>query len=176
MASQRVTIFAIGGKLADAIWNKAERWSSQRSCSDPSEWAPEQWPAKTTAEVNAFAVCLLNAAFTPPVLYRSQHVALWSRGDLFQNAMGATPNLQLLTVQYEVYLWRVSAEDSVQRNVNDSDEYRWLEQHLTEALTAWADFSPGRVIVLVREILGGLWQDQDVANSLNQIPAWWNEC
>lgn len=177
MASQKVTIFAIGGKLADAIWDKAERWSTQRSCSDLNEWSSEQWTISTRNEVNALARGLLANAFTPPILYRSQHVDLWSGGDLFQNAMAGGQNLplcQLLTEQYEVYVQRIDAKTTVLRNVNDFVEYRRLEQRLFEACSAWADFSTDRVILLVREILGGLWLDREVENALNQIPDWWN--
>lgn len=176
MASQKVTIFAIGGNLADAIWQQAQHCYAQRLNDDTKEWAPEQWPSSTRSEVNALANGLLAKAFTPPVLYRSQHVDLWSGGDVFDAAMGSSPVApvcQLLTERYEVYVQRAHVSDIVPRNPNEFDEHRWLEQRLAEALAAWAGFSEERLIVLVREVLGGLWEDRDVSDSLEQLPAWW---
>ncbi len=176
MASQKVTIFAIGGKLADAIWRQAQHYYAQRLTDDPHEWAPEQWPISTRSEVDALANDLLAQAFTPPVLYRSQHVDLWSGGDIFEAAIegaSAVPVCQLLTERYQIYVRCVHGGDMVPRNVNECTEYRWLEQRLAEAIAAWDGFSEERVIVLVREILGDLWEDRDVSDSLNQIPKWW---
>ncbi|PQO41719.1 hypothetical protein [Blastopirellula marina] len=176
MASQTVTIFAIGGKLADAIWQQVQRCYALRLTDDPQAWAPEQWPISIRNEVDALASHLLAKAFTPPILYRSQYVDLWSGGEFFEAAMGVSPAASichLLTEHYEVYVRHTLVSDIVPRNPNKFDEYRWLERRLAEAFTAWEGFAEERVIVLVREVLGGLWEDQDVGDSLKQIPGWW---
>lgn len=178
MTSQKVTIIAIGGTFADAIWEKAKSFSAQRLTDDPNEWSSEQWPAETRAAIDTFADCLLTNAFIPPILYRSQHVDLWSAGDIFQSAIVANPSdahCQLLSDRYEVYAVRVGVVQKIVRNVNDCDEYRWLEQRVGEAVSAWESLTEQRVIVLVREVLGGLWEDQEVSDSLEQIPHWWSE-
>ena len=36
-------------------------------------------------------------------------------------------------------------------------------------------FAESRLILLVRTVLGGLWEDVDVINSLRGLPEWWTE-
>lgn len=175
MASQKVTILAVGGTLGGEIWNQAQRWSDMRTTVDPNEWDPEQWPWPVREQIDQLAESLLTEAFTPPVLYWSQHVDLWSMGDVFQRpmAIGSAESTYLLTNRFELYCRHIHGGEKVPRNVNIADEYRWLESHLQEAGTAWAGLVAERVVILIREPMGGFWTDDDVMDSLNQRPNWW---
>lgn len=175
MASQKVTILAVGETLAGEIWNQAQRWSDQRTTDDPNEWSSEQWPRDVRQQIDRLVDRILPEAVAPPVLYWSQHVDLWSMGDVFLHAMsvGSAESTFLLTDRFEIYLRRASAGDKIPRNVNQADEYRWLESRLAEAMSAWAELAPNRVVILIREPLDSLWTDDEVTASLKQTPKWW---
>lgn len=172
MASQVVTIFTIGGKLADEIQGNLTRWSQARVAEDPSEWSPEQWPDSIQVEVDAFVERLLNFGFEPPVLYRSQHVDLWSMGDVFTRALGAA-EVQLYTDRFEVLSARYEKVAKRPSSSHQFDEYDWLSNRICEAQTAWQELESRRIILIIRDILGGLWCDPEVESSLDKLPEWW---
>lgn len=172
MASQVVTIFSIGGKLADEIQTNLTLWSQARIAEDPSEWSPEQWPDSIRAEVDAFVEQLLNFGLEPPVLYRSQHVDLWSMGDVFDRALNGV-EVQLLTDRFELFskpLPGIAKAGSSREQAADDDS---LSTRIREAEMAWPTLDSGRIIIVVREVLRGLWTDQEVESSLDKLPEWW---
>lgn len=175
MPSQKITILAVGGLLGDEIWKQAQRWSDQRTTDDPHEWSSEQWPLPAREQIDHLTESLLTEAFTPPILYWSQHIDLWSMGDIYADAMavGSAESIQLLTKRFEFYCRRIQGGEKVPRNVNEADEYRWIENHVQEAMTAWDGLVVERVMILIREVLGGSWTDGEVMDGLNQTPKWW---
>ena len=175
MASQKVTILAVGGKLGGEIWSQTQRWSNQRATDDPNEWSPQQWALDVRQQIDLLVDRILPEAFAPPVLYWSQHVDLWSMGDVFQHAMdiGSGSSITLLTDRFEIYLCQVRIGDKVPSNVNQADEYRRLEARLSEAISAWAELAADRVVILIRETFDSLVTDDEVAASLKETPKWW---
>jgi hypothetical protein len=178
MASQRVLIFAIGGSLADIIWADICRWSESRTIQNENEWSPDDWPTQLKHEIDNAIDKLMAHAYTPPVLYRSEHVDTWSMGDVFERALrGSSTNdmRQLLTSRYEIFARRAHFSDRVKSRKTQADETKWLNVRINEAIAAWGEFAEDRLILLVRIVLGGLWQDAEVTQSLSQKPSWWRE-
>ena len=172
MASQLITLFAIGGQLADEIETNLARWFSARQAEDPDEWSTEQWPESIHAEIDQFAERLLKHGFTPPIVYRSQHVDLWSAGDVFNRALD-TCDHQLLTNRFQIYSKRASSSHRDDKPLPQFDEYQWLDRRIQEAATSWKEMESTPLLLLFREIMGGLWLDSEVEASLKHLPDWW---
>lgn len=177
MASQRVLLFTIAGPLSQEIWSDIERWSDARQSDAQNEWSPDDWPTKTHEEVDRLVARLIDHGFTPPILYRSEHVDLWSMGDVFTTAL-VKPHpdgtRQLFTCSHEVIATRVRFTEQIIPDADANDETRWLYSRINEAIAAWGSFAEERLVVLVRTVLGGLWTDDDVSNAVGEIPSWWN--
>jgi hypothetical protein len=175
MASQRVLILAFAGPLADAIWSDVRRWGDARAPVGTDE-SPEDWPDDIRDEIDAFVENIVTGAFTPPVLYRSEHVDCWSMGDVFADALGKSDpdySRQLRTTNHEIIATWVTGVERLGSPRPGADEYGWLHSRVNEAIAAWSEFADDRLLILVRTILGGLWTDDEVAASLESIPEWW---
>jgi len=178
MASQRVLLLSIGGPLAERIWEDVCRWSAARPANAAEQWSSEYWPDGMRDEVNSLANKLVTSAFTPPVLYRSEHVDLWSMGDVFQMPLVNRPpdrGRQLFTDDYDLFVARTRSHERIKCPRSIADETKWFYARLNEALSAWGDFCDERLIVCVRSVMGGLWTDDEVTDALQSIPEWWNK-
>lgn len=178
MASQRVLLLTIAGELADTIWNDIRRWSGARIAVANDEWSSDDWPDAIKHEVDHLVTRLTVAAYLPPVLYRSEHVDCWSMGDVFETALvkGHTDYCRrLLTASHEIVATWVRFSEQINPHQKAPDETVWLYTHINEAIAAWGTFAEKRLVLLVRTVLGGLCEDDDVSNSLLSIPSWWTE-
>ncbi|MDA1229567.1 MAG: hypothetical protein O2856_02210 [Planctomycetota bacterium] len=176
MASQRILLLTIGGPLADVIWADVCRWSNARSPVVSDEWSSDDWPSQTRVEVDSFVARLAESAYLPPVLYRSEYIDLWSMGDVF-----ATPlerrhpdqSRKLYTSKHEVTATWVQFLEKVRARKNAPPETLWLYSRLNEAIGAWEGVSENRLLLFVRTIVGGLWEDEEVIDAVRKIPIWW---
>jgi hypothetical protein len=176
MTTQRVLLLTIGGPLADVIWADVCRWSNARCPVVSDEWSSDDWPSQTRGEIDAFVARLAESAYLPPVLYRSEHIDLWSMGDVF-----ATPlvkrhpdqSRQLLTSKHEVIATWVQFLEKIHARKNAPSETQWLYSRVNEAIGAWEGLTQNRLLLLVRIVLGGLWTDEEVIDAVCQIPSWW---
>jgi hypothetical protein len=178
MASQRVLLLSVGGRFAETVWDCVCRWSNARTTTDLTEWSSDQWPTDTQREVDEFVDKIVSEAFVPPVLYRSEHVDCWSMGDVYQVALvKAHPDYcrQLYTTRHELIATRVRFTEHIEVDEGAASETVWLYSWVNECIAAWGEVAESRLIILVRTVLGGLWEDHDVINSLKTIPRWWTE-
>jgi hypothetical protein len=178
MASQRVLLLTIAGGFADMIWNDIRRWSDARIVVANDEWSSDDWPDAIKYQVDHFVARLTTAGYLPPVLYRSEHVDCWSMGDVFETALvkGHPDNCRrLLTESHEIIATWVRFSEQIIPDEDSPDETVWLYTHVNEAITAWSTIAENRLVLLVRTVLSGLWEDDDVSNSLRSIPSWWIE-
>jgi hypothetical protein len=178
MASQRVLLFTVGGPLADSVWQNVCRWSDARTSAARDEWSPDHWPASTRDEVDRFVERLTTSCYTPPILYRSEHVDCWSMGDVFDTALvKGHPDYcrRLLTTSHEIIATWVRFSEQIVPDKDAPPETHWLYARINEAIAAWGEFAEDRLVVLVRSVLGGLWTDEEVAEALRGIPSWWSE-
>ena len=179
MASQRILLLSIGGRFAEMVWDAICRWSNARSTADLTEWSSDQWPADTRREVDEFVDRIVSGAFMPPVLYRSEHVDCWSMGDVYQGALVKShPDYcrQLHTTRHEVIATRVRFTEQIVVDGDEVSETVWLYNRVNECIAAWGKVAESRLVILVRTVVGGLWEDQDVNDALKTIPRWWTEC
>jgi hypothetical protein len=176
MATQRVLVLALGGKLAELVGEDMRRWSEARLTTAKDSWSPQDWPEHIRHEAESKVARLATAGFTPPVLYRSEHVDFWSMGDVFSAAIaGCNPecHFQLMLEGRELYAAWVAGNPVVTSPAKGCDEYKWLYQRLNEAIAAWGNLVDRRLIVIARSAIGGLWTDEEVADSLHSLPDWW---
>jgi hypothetical protein len=159
MASQRVLLLAIGGVLAESIWKDILRWNDARTSAANDEWSSDDWPAAIRDEIDAFVTKITCSAFTPPILYRSEHVDCWSMGDVFHTAMvKAHPETrQLYTTKHGVIATRGHFKAQIVLEESTHDETIWIYNRLNEAIAASGYFADDRLIILVRSVLGALW-------------------
>jgi hypothetical protein len=176
MATQQVLVLALGGKLAERLGEDIRRWSEARLTSSTESWSPEDWPEHVRHEAESKIARLAAAGFTPPVLYRSEHVDFWSMGDVFSTAIAyCNPecHFQLMLGGRELYAAWVAGNPVVTPPAKACHECNWLYQRINEAMGAWDNLVDRRLIVIVRSVNGGLWTDDEVAASLHYMPDWW---
>lgn len=177
MASQRVLLFSIAGAFGNHVWERLLRWGAARKPENPGEWSYEQWPAQIREEAIAVIEKLIAVGFSPPILHRSEHVDLWSMNGDFDDAMQRlkSPYVQLiLSHHYELFAVKVGGSEKLAPRKTATPEMRLLCRRINEAVTDWNHLAAPRVIVLIRVLLGGLWTDEEVTNTLGQMPSWWN--
>jgi hypothetical protein len=176
MATQRVLVMALGGSVAERLGDDMRRWSEARLPSSTDSWSPEDWPEHIRREAESKIAGLAAAGFTPPALYRSEHVDCWSMGDVFSAAIARCnpeQHFQIMTGACEMYAAWVAGNPLVAPPANACDESIWLYQRLNEAIAAWGNLVDRRLIVIARSVIDGLWTDDEVADSLRSMPDWW---
>ena len=176
MACQRVLLLTVAGEFADAIWKDIRRWSDARVAVADDEWSSDDWPDSIKYKVDDFIARLTTTGYLPPVLYRSEHVDCWSMGDIFETALvkgHRDYGRRLFTESHEIIATWVHFSEQLVPEDEVADETVWLYTHINEAIAAWSTFAENRLVLLVRTVLGGLWEDEEVTNSLRGIPSWW---
>jgi len=176
MASQRILLLTFGGALADAAWRHVCHWSDARNSEDAKRWSSDDWPTDTQCEVDAFVEKMETSCFTPPILYRSEHVDCWSMSDVFEIALGkGHPDFsrQLFTANHQVIATWFRFSEQITPRRDAPSETELLYARINEAINAWGRFADDRLVILVRSVFGGLWDDDEVVHALGTIPSWW---
>lgn len=186
MASQRITIAKIGGASAAKVTSRFLDWANARTVDDPAEWSPEQWPVSARQEMDGFALALRSHGHIPPVIYFSEHVDLWSMGDVFDRWLtveGEAQSIHLHADRFELWCYPLPDDGSLAKRLQAStrlkriqnrhpQEERWFTMDLLEATLAWDGMTETAVLVVLREVLGGLVEDSELEESFGTIPEW----
>jgi hypothetical protein len=117
------------------------------------------------------------------VIHFVEWIDLWSMGDIFQSWLSPNGGEKRLTVfgdQFEVHGYCLPDEDGLLRRLaNDRDhqfpETEWFVTRLHEAIDAWRDVAGRSLIVILREVTGGLVTDDELAKSLDEVPSWMSQ-
>ncbi len=180
MASQFLTVAAIGGASSSVIWSILADWADARTTENPNEWCPSQWPTRVCSHIDRFVDHLNDNGCSPPVLYYSRHADTWSMGDVYDQLM-RPPYLDepLRLMSYRHELWAQPLGDGhpiahhaaeIRHRSSDCPEYLWVATRLQEAAMVYnADLGPA-TLLLARTIVGGLRQDQDLM--LEDVAPW----
>jgi hypothetical protein len=183
MASQRITIAKVGGLSADVVLRRLQAWSEARQTTDPNERSSEQWPAEVRSRADAFADQLRTHALIPPVITFIEWIDLWSMGDVFARWLspldGPGPFL-IHANRFEIYGYRLPDDDRLRRHLATAgsqqfEEYDWFVSRLSEAVGAGEPLVDRAALVVLREVVGGLITDEELAESLSIVPDWISE-
>ena len=179
MASQPVSIAKIVGDSSAVVTQRFHRWSAARTTDDRMEWSPEQWSIAIRRAIDECASQLRLHSHVPPVVYFNEHIDLWSMGDVFTrwlNTDASHQPIELHTDRYELWCYQLPdghlLENRLRSAQHEHQEERWLAKNLLEAVCVWQSNVDKSVIVLLREVVGGLLEDSDVERSLSVVPDW----
>lgn len=180
MAAQRITIAKVGGIAADVTLLRLRGWATARQSTEPDEWSNDQWPSGVRVQVDAFANRLRANSLSPPVVYFIEWSDLWSMGDLFSRWLtppGGPPPFVIHADRFEVYGYALPDGGRLSRHLTTAgpqqfDEYDRFVGRLHEALKAWQELTEQAVLIVIREVVGGLLTDDDLLASLSLVPGW----
>jgi hypothetical protein len=180
MASQRISVAKVGGVAADATLMRLRGWAAERQSDDPNEWSNDQWPSSVRFEVDAFADRLRANSLSPPVVYFVEWSDLWSMGDVYIHWLtppGGPPPLMIHADRYEVYGYALPDGGRLGRHLGaagprECDEYDWFIARLHQALSAWEHLTERAVLIVIREVVGALYEDHEVLALLSCVPEW----
>ena len=155
-------------------------WAAARRSGDPREWSSEQWPAGVRVEVDAFAERLRANSLAPPVIFFVEWSDLWSMGDLFRRWLtppGGSSPIEIHADRVEVYGYALPDDDRLACHLGVAgprpvDESNLFIGRLREALEAWRPLAEKAVLIVIREVVGGLVTDEELEASLGVVPEW----
>jgi hypothetical protein len=153
MATQRLTVATLAGDTASAVLARFEAW---RADPDPDPDA-----------VDHIAAALRDNALSLPVVFFSEWVDRWLMGDRLPGP-GAVAGRRFEATCFtpaEAMAW-------AGRCGRQHPEEAWLAARLREAAAAWELVAGPRVVVVLREAVGGSTTDEEVQESLQGVPAW----
>lgn len=179
MASQRITIAKVGGVAADVLGRRLRRWAAAREAVGADEWASEQWPSSVRAEVDSFAGQLRGRGCFLPVVRFVEWSDFWSMGDLFSRWLtppGGSPLLIAYGDRFEVYGYALPDGGRLQRTLTvgpqQFPEYDQFVVRLREAAGAWEELLEQAILIVLREVVGGLVTDEELLASMSVVPDW----
>ncbi len=152
MASQRLFIATFAGEAAAVVTNLFRGWRAT---------------AVDVAAVDGFCAAIRSNATALPIVYFSEWLDRWQMGDLVPGP-GSVNGRRFQTTAFT----RDEALDWASRCGNKFQEERWLTARLREAADAWNELVDRVVVVIIREVLGGLTTDEEIQASLRVVPSW----
>jgi hypothetical protein len=180
LASQRVAIAKIGGEASKKIRSLLSELAAARKVVDDLEWSMDQWQSFDRLKIDQFAEYLLAHACSLPVVYYVEWSDYWSMGDIFHYWLkppgGFTPII-LHGNKFEVFAYALPDDNFLARHLEgikhqQFDEYDLLKTRLLEAVRSWDRIVNQSIIVLLREVFGGIITDEELLNSMNQDHDW----
>ncbi|MHB1556185.1 MAG: hypothetical protein ACYC61_01770 [Isosphaeraceae bacterium] len=179
MASQRVTIAKVGGIATNVLGQRLRRWAAAREAMEPDEWTSAQWPPSVRAEVDSFADQLRVRGCSLPVVHFVEWSDLWSMGDLFSRWLtppGGSPLRIAFGNRFEVYGYALPDGRRLQRALTvgpqQFPEYDQFVARLREAVGAWEELLEQAIVIVLREVVGGLVTDEEFLASMSVVPDW----
>ena len=185
---QWVTIAKVGGKAAEEIWRRFQRWKAARvvDTSEPGLLSPDQWDDQTRGEIARFVDDLRQHAAQPPILFYCRYVDAWSGGYIFSSFIfpeNSSSYMEVMSDSNEVLCYALPDDGALvarlRGNLRRKDvrerspaETRWYLLILLEAFHAWEDLCDNSVLVVVREPFAGSIEDRQIAASLVTVPDW----
>ncbi len=183
MASQRVTLAKIAGVSVDTIITLANQWQAARTTTVQDEWSPDQWPIEVRKQADTFADRLRANGCAPPVIHFVEWSDLWSMGDIFCRWL--TPRAcrnptWICGDRYQILGYALPDRGRLKRHLAKAGpqqfpEYDLFIRRLEEAVVAWDSVVDRSVLVVLREVLGGLVTEEELAESLAILPPWLTE-
>lgn len=183
MATQRITVAKIGGIAADVVLQRLRVWAAARGEVDPDVWFGDPSSRSVRVQADAFADRLRANSLAPPVIYFVEWADLWSMGDLISGwlmpPVGTVP-IAIYADRFEVYGYDLPDGGHLGRRLSTAGpqqfkEYDQFVGRLHEAVGAWQDFAERAVLIVLREVVGGLVTDEELIDSLSHVPEWLTE-
>jgi hypothetical protein len=120
------------------------------------------------------------------VLFFAEYIDFWSMGDVFQRCFPRRQSRNVIKVsqdEVEILGYRLPDRRALHRRgkrllraktvrEQAGQEQRWFLSIVLHALAAWEVVAHDGALVVIREVLGGLFEDADVEQSLEQVPQW----
>jgi hypothetical protein len=164
MATQRISLAKVGGAAADEIARQFQQWEQTR--------LHDEFPATIQFALDEFAEVLRTHSSELPIVYFSEWIDTWSMGDLIPS-LGDERAVMIHGRRYEACCHRPPILlKSTTIAGEPTQESEWLKCRLEEAKDAWHELVPNWVIIVMREPLGGLVEDDELVRSLQKIPDW----
>ena len=181
---QRVTIVKLGGeagKAGKAVSDMFARWDPQGVVEKDSLGERTVWPESCQKEMDRLVSVLFQHALDLPTMYFCQYADAWSLGSFVQCHVGGWPGLiEVGSAKHSLALVPVAAEEKTLkarltkalRKRKMTQEDRWFLVNLREAVDAWSPLCVDSAIIVVRELLGGSWLNEEVEASAKVLPEW----
>lgn len=150
MATQRLIMATFAGESAAAVATLFQSWRS----------------APNPVAVDRFGASLREHGLSLPIVYFCEWRDGWLMGDLVpgpEEVHGRKYQAACFSPE-QALAW-------AEQCGHQFPEQEWLASRLREAAAVWSADRP-RVIVLVREVVGGSTTDEEITASLAVVPAW----
>jgi hypothetical protein len=165
MATQRIILVKIGGIAANTVAEMFDRWLASRIEGDA-------FPDNVQDEVDCFAESLRGHAADLPVVYYAEWIDMWSMGDVVPALRNRQSNV-VYGRRFEASCRKPPINFRPGKIANSQvQEEVWLSKRLQEACRAWKPLVTNAVIVIVREPLGAIVEDEELMKSLESVPDW----
>lgn len=182
--NQILTVATIAGEAADVVTCTFQRWSALRCpvAGEPMLMDSDQWPPDCRAEMRQFAEDMRSNAGLPPVVFYNQHADMWSMGDVFRTGFpeNGNPLYQVMVGDdLELLCYAIPDGNALEehlrralRRKHFAEETKSYLRILQEAATAWQALVAKAAIVVLRQLIGGLVEDDEIRQANKLIPRW----
>ena len=176
MATQRLTIVKIAGAASGATLDLFRHWRAARLVED-SEWSPQQWPEDVRRQADEWALNLRENGHKPPVVFFAEYVDSWSFCPPMLH-IGEDALIQMVADRYELFCLQLPVDAELSRHLKQlRKKGQWPEDRLFGKLSiavinAWRKVIDAGVVVYLREVLGASTLDEEVEDSLAEVPVW----
>lgn len=170
---QRVIVAKIAQQASDVVRDYFRRMACRAN-------ADGTIPNQYSEDVSRFVKDLRTFSDLPPVLFFSEHLDMWSMGDIVDRRLKASDTgelVQFYTGSCHLACFSLSEVTDVNTQFNGiepdaAQEERWFFQTLANAIEAWQGFYDRAVIVVIRQITGGTVTDDEVLSLRESVPEW----
>jgi hypothetical protein len=184
MATQRVIIAKVAGAAGDALFRRFRKGPKQNASSASEPNTKGRTRAPTDHDLQEFVDHLRRDACQPPVVFYAEYADTWSMGDVFARPFRMRRHVARVDANnLEITVYRLPDGGRLEQFVRlmlrrkhlrerRPQEDRWFYTILLEALLSWESLVEDSVLLLVRDLVGGLLLDEEIERAAQQIPEW----
>jgi hypothetical protein len=177
MASQYLSVAKIAGEASTETLRQFQEWSALRTCTNPCDWNPDQWPESARSAADNWAERLRAHGHEPPIIFFAEYVDLWSfcPPARFLEDHGL---IGVLADRYELFCLPLPLTSTATTELERlKTSGQWDEDRLFAGLTldaadSWNKLVDQAVLVFLRLAVSGAVEDQEVLDSLTGLPDW----
>lgn len=182
---QRWIIAKVAGELGERPHRVFQEWDKTRfSRATEVHEEEDDWPDAVRTHVDGLAESLPDHRAEPPILFCAEWVDAWSMSDLIPASFPAgSPAIEVDGHKFCSACYRLPDGGALvghlqrtlrrkQTRERNPQESRWFVLNLLEAAHAWEKCAEKAAIIILREVCGGAWLDEQVAANLKTEPDW----
>jgi hypothetical protein len=186
MPSQKITIVKVVGVAGKRLMGDFARFAEGGRTNAEEYEGVQIMSIEDQRRIDRLIDGLRRNSLQPPIVFFNEHVDSWSFGGDFDSIFPGSNSgylglwfdsteIRCCSLPDENQLLDELKKRSASRRASIPQELRWYWTILQQAVRAWDSLVIDATIVVIRDVIGGLVDDEEIEKSMTTVPMWLDE-